>query len=330
MERIAVIGAGAWGTALALAARRAGREVLVWTRRAEQADAMVAAGENEAYLPGIPLEPEIRITASAADLADADAVLLVVPAQHLRGIAVHLAPSLPQLPPLVICAKGIEVESGRLLSQSLEEALPDFPLAVLSGPNFAAEVARGLPAAVTLACADAGLGAALVQALGGPTFRPYLSDDIIGSQVGGAVKNVIAIACGIVAGRGLGENARAALITRSLAEIARLCLARGGKRETLMGLSGIGDLTLTCTSTRSRNYSLGEQLGKGEALEDILAARRSVAEGVPTAAALAGIAAEEGLDMPICAAVQEVLQESAEIDRTIENLLARPFRAELA
>jgi glycerol-3-phosphate dehydrogenase (NAD(P)+) len=291
---------------------------------------MAAARVNETYLPGIALDPEIHITAAADDLAGADALLLVVPAQHLCGIARRLAPKLPQRAPLVICAKGIEVESGRLLSQSLEEALPDSRLAVLSGPNFAAEVARGLPAAVTLACADAGLGAALVNALGSATLRPYLSEDVIGSQVGGAVKNVIAIACGIVAGRGLGENARAALITRSLAEIARLCLARGGQRETLMGLSGIGDLTLTCTSSRSRNYSLGEELGRGASLAEILAQRRSVAEGVTTAAAIAGIARQEGLDMPICAAVQEVLQGGAEIDRTIRALLTRPFRAELA
>jgi len=228
----------------------------------------------------------------------------------------------------VICAKGVERGSGALMSELVAEILPRTPLAVLSGPTFAAEVARGQPTAVTLAAADAAVGAQLVSALGGATFRPYLSTDVVGAQVGGAVKNVIAIACGIVTGRALGDNARAALMTRGLAEIMRLGEALGGQRETLMGLSGLGDLSLTCNGPQSRNMSLGIALGKGRTLDEALAGKRSVAEGVDSAAAIAALAGRKGVEMPIVAAVDAIVHRGADIEAAIAALLARPFKAE--
>jgi len=230
--------------------------------------------------------------------------------------------------PVVICAKGIEERGGALMSEVVASSLPQAALAVLSGPTFAGEVARGLPTAVTLATSDAALGQRLIAALGTREFRPYLSDDLIGAQIGGAVKNVMAIACGIVMGRGMGDNARAALITRGLAEMVRLALAKGGKAETLMGLSGLGDLTLTCSSLQSRNHTLGVALGKGEALAQFLATRRSVAEGVSSAAAAATLARRLDIDMPIVFAIDAILHHGAAIDRVIAELLARPFKAE--
>lgn len=332
MERIGVIGAGAWGTALAVAARRAGREVVLWARDPELAAEIGTRHQNPRYLPGVRLDPEIRATASLAEAAACDALLLVTPAQAQREIAVALAPHLSPDhalgQPLVVCSKGIERGSGQLMTEVLAEALPGRATAVLSGPTFALEVARGLPTAVTLATEDAALGAVLVAALGSRAFRPYLSDDVVGAQVGGAVKNVIAIACGIVTGRKLGDNARAALITRGLAEIARLGGAKGARPETLMGLSGLGDLTLTCTSTLSRNYSLGVALGEGETLEALMAGRRSVAEGVFSAGAAVALAARLGVEMPIAGGIDEILNQGAPIEAAIEALLARPFRAE--
>ena len=328
MRRIGIIGAGAWGTALAMALHRAGREVLIWARDPALADRLNTDHENAAYLPGVRLDPALRATSDLAEAAGCEALLLVVPAQHLREIGGRLASRLAEPRPLVICAKGIEQRSGGLMSEMVAEILPAHPVAVLSGPNFAVEVARGLPAAVTLAAEDVELGAALVEALGSRAFRPYLSDDVVGAQIGGAVKNVIAIACGIVAGRDFGDNARAALITRGLAEVIRLGRAKGARAETLMGLSGLGDLTLTCTSMTSRNYSLGRALGEGQRLDDILAGRRSVAEGVFSAAAVAGLAERHGIEMPISAGVDAVLNRGAGVDETIAALLARPFRAE--
>jgi glycerol-3-phosphate dehydrogenase (NAD(P)+) len=329
MERIGIIGGGAWGTALALTARRAGRAVTLWAREAEVVAAINRDHENPLFLPGVPLDPAIRATAAIDEVAaGADLVLLVAPAQHLRDAAASLAPHLPAGAPVVICAKGIEESSGALLSEAVADALPAAPLAVLSGPTFAGEVARGLPTAVTLATADAALGERLIAALGTRSFRPYLSDDVIGAEIGGAVKNVLAIACGIVTGKRLGDNARAALITRGLAEMARLALAKGGRPETLMGLSGLGDLVLTCTSLQSRNQSLGVALGEGRALAAILAERRSVAEGVTSAAAAAALAGRLGVDMPITAAVDAILHHGAAIDQAIAALLARPFKHE--
>ena len=330
MQTFGIIGGGAWGTALAQVLRRAGRDVILWARETEVVTAVSVAAENPIFLPGIKLDRGIRATGELAAAARADAVLLTTPAQHLRAIATQLAPHLPKDVPLVLCTKGIEEKTGALMSEVAAAAAPGAPLAVLSGPTFAHEVAAGLPTAVTLAASDAALGATLVTALGGRGFRPYLSADPVGAQVGGAVKNVLAIACGIVMGKKFGDNARAALVTRGLAEMVRLAVAKGGKAETLMGLSGLGDLTLTCTGLQSRNLSLGVALGEGQTLAAILGARRSVAEGVTSSAACVALARKLGIEMPIVQAVDAILHKGAAIDREIEGLLARPFKAELA
>lgn len=328
-SRIAVIGGGAWGTAVALAALRAGRDAVLWAREPAVVEAINRDHENRDYLPGVPLPAGLTATSDDSVVAGADAVMLVAPAQHLRTVCQRLAPHWKPGAPAVICAKGIEIATQSLMSEAVAAALPaGTPVAVLSGPTFAAEVARGLPTAVTLACTDTALGARLVESLGSRTFRPYLSGDVIGAQVGGAVKNVLAIACGVVEGRTLGDNARAALITRGLAEITRLALALGGRAETLMGLSGLGDLTLTCSSLQSRNMSLGVALGTGRTLDEVMGERRSVAEGVYTARAVVALAGRLGVDMPICAAVDAILNRGAGLDETIAALLARPFREE--
>jgi glycerol-3-phosphate dehydrogenase (NAD(P)+) len=328
MTRIGIIGAGAWGTALAMVARRAGCDVTIWAHENDTVAAINDRHENPAFLPGVILNSEIYATTDLARAAAADAVMLVTPAQFLRATTAQLAAAMTAGSPVVICAKGIEQQTGALMSEVAAETLPGHKLAVLSGPTFAAEVARGLPTAVTLACADDDAADFLVAALGGERFRPYRSDDIIGAEIGGAVKNVLAIACGITEGRGLGENARAALITRGLAEMTRLCVAKGGRAETMMGLSGLGDLTLTCASTKSRNYSLGNALGQGETLDDVMASRLSVAEGVHSAAAVMRLAGTLGIEMPISQAVDEILNRGAELDSVIAGLLQRPFRSE--
>ena len=326
--QIGVIGGGAWGTAMAVAAGNAGCAVTVWAREEDVVTAINRHHENPRFLPGVPLPSALRATSALSDLAASQAVLLVAPAQHVRAMCQALAATLPAGIPVVICAKGIEGGSCALMTEVVAATLPQAPLAVLSGPTFAAEVACGLPTAVTLACTDGASGPWLVAALGSRLFRPYLSDDLIGAQIGGAVKNVLAIACGVVEGRRFGDNARAALITRGLAEIVRLGCALGGRAETLMGLSGLGDLTLTCTSRQSRNMSLGFGLGEGRSLAEILAERQSVAEGVHSAAAVVALAARLGVDMPICQAVDAILNHGAAIDNTIDGLLARPFRGE--
>ncbi len=328
MNRIGIVGAGAWGTALATVAARAGRTVVIWAREPEVAEDINTRHRNALFLPGVNLDPAITATADLAALADMEAVLLVAPAQFLRGVAQALRRHLKAGVPVVICAKGIEKASLKLMTEVVEETLPEAHLAVLSGPTFAAEVARGLPTAITLACADAGLGARLVEALGQPSFRPYLSADLIGAEIGGAVKNVLAIACGIAHGRKLGENARAALITRGMAEILRLGRAKGARIETLMGLCGLGDLILTCSSEQSRNMSLGVALGRGETLADILAARHTVAEGVATAEAVSALAESLAIEMPICEAVNRILHHGADVDAVIHQLTTRPFTVE--
>ena len=325
---IGVVGGGAWGTALAATAQRAGAKVTLWAREAEVVEAINGRHENALFLPGVSLHRSIAATGDLARIARADALLLVVPAQYVRATAQALAGVLPVDTPLVIAAKGVEMGSGAIMGEVLAETLPRNPFAVLSGPTFAIEVARGLPTAVTLAARDQALGSDLVAALGTQTFRPYLSDDPVGCEIGGAVKNVLAIACGIVSGRGLGDNARAALITRGLAEMVRLAVAKGGRPETLMGLSGLGDLVLTCTAMQSRNCSLGVALGQGRSLGDVLGERRSVAEGVASAAAVAELAVRLGLDMPIVSAVDAILHRGAAIDAAVSGLLARPFKAE--
>ena len=328
MNTIGVVGGGAWGTALALTARRAGRDVMLWAREASVVDSVNTAHVNADFLPGVALDPAIRATSDHAVIAGADAVLLVPPAQHLRAACRALAPYWRPGVPAVICAKGIELSTCALMADAVATELPGAVIAVLSGPTFAIEVARGQPTAITLACADAGLGQKLVEALGTASFRPYLSDDLVGAQMGGAVKNVLAIACGIVEGRGLGDNARAALITRGLAELTRLAVAKGGRPETMMGLSGLGDLILTASSTQSRNYSLGFALGEGRQLAEILAERRSVTEGVTTAGAVMDMAARIGVEMPICAGVDAVINKGVSLDDVIRALLSRPFRSE--
>jgi len=320
MNDIAVIGAGAWGTALAIQATRAGCQVTLWARDPVNAAAIEQSRLN-ARLPGIRLPGGIRVTSHLP--SDAAAILLAVPMQHLRGVTERLPPTDA---PLVVCAKGVEAATLRFPLEILAEIRPSNAACILTGPNFAREVAEGLPAAATLAGTDATERDRIVEMLATASFRLYGNDDTIGAQVGGAAKNVIAIAAGAVIGAGLGENARAALITRSLAELSRLTIALGGRAETVMGLSGLGDLLLTCTGPSSRNFSLGLALGRGENLADILAARDTVTEGVTTAPAL--VARAGGIDMPICAAVAALLAGRTTLARAMADLLARPRRDE--
>jgi len=329
MQKIGVIGAGAWGTALAAMARRAGRDVVLWAREDEVVESINARQVNDVFLPDVPLDPAIRATQDYAETVAADLVLLVAPAQHLRTVCGDLAPHWQEGVPAVICAKGIERGTNALMTQVIAEALPMAPPMVLSGPTFAKEVASGLPTAVTVAAEDAALAERAAAAIGTATFRPYLSSDLVGSAIGGAVKNVLAIACGLVDGKGLGDNARAALITRGLVEVVRLALSLGGQSQTLMGLCGLGDLLLTATSMQSRNYSLGSALGQGRTLEEILGERRAVTEGVYTAEAVVALAHSQGVDMPICRAMDQILNQGVEVDAAIAELLDRPVKEEL-
>ncbi|UAK24546.1 NAD(P)H-dependent glycerol-3-phosphate dehydrogenase [Sphingomonas nostoxanthinifaciens] len=322
--RIGVIGAGAWGTALAQVAAQNG-EVLLWARDPALAAAIVRDRENAPYLPGIALSPRMETSADLADLASADALLAVAPAQHLRGI---LRRTPVGARPLLLCAKGVEAGTMALMSEMAAEECPVAPIAVLSGPTFAGEVAAGLPTAVTLAVADPALGKALAARLALPAFRPYHSTDVIGAEIGGAVKNVLAIACGVVDGAGLGRNARAALIARGFAEMTRFGLARGAQAETLAGLSGLGDLVLTCSSEQSRNYSLGLGLGRGASATSLLTGRRTVAEGASTAPVLVAAAQAAGVEMPIAEAVATLLAGTAGIRDVVDALLSRPIRSE--
>lgn len=326
-DHFGIIGGGAWGTALGMALRRAGRQVTLWAREPEVVEAINLRHENPVFLPGIPLDLDLRATKDLPAIASCHALLLSTPAQHLRTILKQLRPIHSDVP-LIVCSKGIEQNSLALMSSIIEEILPQNPLAILSGPTFAAEVARGLPTAITLALQDQNLGQHLTQAIGSRTLRPYLSNDIIGTQIGGAIKNVLAVACGIVEGRGIGDNGRAAIITRGLSELTRLGLALGGKLETFMGLSGLGDLVLTCAGAQSRNMSLGYALGQGRALADILAERKSVAEGVHTAAAAVALAKQHNIEMPICEAVDRILNRNGSVDTAIDALLARPLKQE--
>ncbi|HWA20969.1 MAG TPA: NAD(P)H-dependent glycerol-3-phosphate dehydrogenase [Caulobacterales bacterium] len=327
LQHVGVLGAGAWGTALAQVAAGAGREVTVWAFEPDLATAINANHVNALYLPDRALNPAINATSDLSALAACDVILAVPPAQHMRASLARLTPLLNGAP-VVLCAKGVEQKSLALMSEVLAEAAPDAPAAVLSGPGFAVDVARMLPTATTIACADAALGARLVATIGMPSFRPYLTDDLIGAQIGGAVKNVIAIACGVAEGRKLGEGARAALITRGFTEMSRLGLAMGAKAETLNGLCGLGDLVLTCVSRTSRNTSFGIELGEGKSATEILSGRRSVAEGVATAPAVAALAKKFGVEMPICEAIDAVLAGRLSVEEAIGALLSRPFRAE--
>jgi glycerol-3-phosphate dehydrogenase (NAD(P)+) len=329
MDKIGIVGAGAWGTALAVVLTRAGRQPTLWAHEPAVVHAIRTVRRNPIFLPDIDIPGTVTVTDDLAAVAANDAVLLAVPAQHLRGVCRVLAPHWPKGAPAIICAKGIEQGSGALMTELVAQELPQARLAILSGPTFAAEVARGQPTAVTLASGEPDLAAQLVTLIGSPTFRPYASGDPVGVAVGGAVKNVLAIGCGVVEGRALGDNARAALITRGLAELARLVVAKGGRMETCMGLSGLGDLVLTASSRQSRNYSTGLGLGQGKPLEDLLGARHDVVEGVATAPAVLALAARLGVEMPVCAAVAALIDGRMTIDETIGALLARPFKSEL-
>ena len=328
MKRAGVIGGGAWGTALAQVCARAGLETVLWAREHEVVEGVNAAHENALFLPGVSLDPTIRATADFVDLARSDLVLAVTPAQHLRGTLQALSPHIADGLPVVLCAKGVEQGSLKLMTEVLAETAPGAASAVLSGPSFAGEVARGLPTAVTLACPDETLGWRLAQAIATPAFRPYLAADMVGAEAGGAVKNVLAIACGIVEGRGLGRSAHAALITRGFAEMTRLAVALGAEAETLAGLCGLGDLVLTCSSPQSRNMSVGMALGRGETLEQALSGKLSVAEGVASAPAVRALAAKLGVETPICEAVAAILSGEAAVDDSVRALLARPLRDE--
>jgi glycerol-3-phosphate dehydrogenase (NAD(P)+) len=319
---VAVIGAGAWGTALASVAARAGRDVMLYARAAEAAAHITATRENP-RLPGVNLDARIIVTSDIAAAARADIILLVIPAQNLREAATKLAPHLAPATPVIACAKGIERGTHKFMTEVIAEAAADAAPAILSGPSFASDVARGLPTAVTLATKDEALASALVQALGSATFRPYHTSDVRGVEIGGAAKNVLAIAAGIVVGKQLGASAQAALTTRGFSELVRLGRACGARSETMSGLSGLGDLILSCSSPQSRNFSLGIALGRGER-----PAKGKLAEGEFTAPVLIELAASKDVDMPVSSAVAAILSGASTIDEAIENLLTRPFKAE--
>jgi glycerol-3-phosphate dehydrogenase (NAD(P)+) len=319
---VAVIGAGAYGTALADVAARAGREVVLYARSAAAAELMQISRKNP-RLPGAAIDDSVFVTADLTLAARADIILLAVPSQQLRAALTVLAPLLPAGIPVIACAKGIERGTHQFMTEVIAEVAPSAIPAILSGPNFADDVARGLPTAVTLACADEEVAIALVQSLGSATFRPYHSTDVRGVEIGGAAKNVLAIAAGIVAGKELGASALAALTTRGFSELLRLGLACGARTETLSGLSGLGDLILSCSSVQSRNFSLGVALGRGEQ-----PARDKLAEGEFTAPVLVELAASKQVDMPVAKAVAAILAGQATIDQAIEGLLTRPFKAE--
>jgi glycerol-3-phosphate dehydrogenase (NAD(P)+) len=321
-KSVSVIGAGAWGTALAEVAARAGRKVTLYARNAEHATQIQATRVNP-KLAGIQLDPGIVVTSDIATAAQADIILAVTPAQHLRAAVGHIAPHLKPDTPVIACAKGIEHGTHKFMTEVIAEAAPGAVPAILSGPSFADDVARGLPTAVTLAARDEALAGALVQALGSATFRPYHTTDVRGVEIGGAAKNVLAIAAGIVVGRNLGASALAALTTRGFSELARLGRACGARAETLAGLSGLGDLLLSCSTAQSRNFALGLALGRGEA-----APVGKLAEGAFTAPVLCELAASRKVDMPVSNAVAAILSNRLTIDAAIEGLLTRPFKAE--
>ena len=318
---IGVVGAGSWGTALAIVAARAGRPVVLWGRDPAQIETMAALRENVRYLPGMPLPDEVQPIAALTGLADAEALLLAVPAQRLREVC----RGLPATAPLVICAKGLEQATGLRLSEVVAAERPGAAIAALSGPSFAMEVARGLPTAVTIAAADQKLAQSLALLLASPGFRPYPSDDLLGVELAGALKNVVAIAAGVTMGKGLGENARASLITRGLAELTRLGLALGARRETLMGLAGLGDLLLTATSLTSRNTSFGYALAQGRTAADLMASGQKLSEGVLTAEAACHLGRRFGVELPIAEAVRAIVAGETSVDAAIEALLARPL-----
>jgi len=325
---IGVIGAGSWGTALAATIAAGGGNVVLWTRSREQAAEIARSRENEKYLPGVKLPDSIKIVSDIKAFSPCDIVLMVSPAQAQRAVMSQFAKVLKKGIPALICSKGIEQSTNLFMSDVLAQVAPDLEAFVLSGPSFAADVVRGLPTAVTLAGPTIAKAKRVAKAIGHAGFRIYASDDILGVQIGGAVKNVLAIACGISDGKNLGESCRAALITRAFSELTRLGKALGAQPETLVGLSGFGDLSLTCSSPKSRNYSLGFRLGQGESLQEILGSRNTVSEGVYTAGVVVEIARNNHIEMPICEAVHAIVDGQSDPDAELARLLARPMRAE--
>jgi glycerol-3-phosphate dehydrogenase (NAD(P)+) len=328
LRSVSIVGGGAWGTALAQTLAHNGTTVTLWAREPDVVEDINARHVNRVFLPGVELNHAIRATGEIAAVANANVVLAVVPAQHLRSVAGKLAQHMSTNTPVVICSKGIEQQSGKFMGDVLEEVAPQALRAVLSGPSFAADVARGLPSALTLACRNETVGRQLAAALSSRQMRLYWSSDVVGAELGGAVKNVLAIAAGIVEGRGLGSSAHAAIVTRGFAELRRFGEAMGARPETLLGLSGLGDLILTCGSVQSRNMSLGRALGEGRSLAEVLAGRSAVTEGVYTAAAVVRIAREKNVDMPIAEAVHSIIEGRLDVDEAITALMQRPLKAE--
>ncbi len=327
--QVGVIGSGSWGTALSVIANRAGSDVIIGTRNHYVIQSIAQRRINDIYLPEVYLDPRISVTDKLSDCCQTDLLIIAVPSQVVRWVCIAISDVISPHIPIIIASKGIERGSLMLMSEVSQDILPNNPVGILSGPNFADEAARGLPTATTLASKNQKLLDLSAYAIGGRFFRPYLTDDIISTQIGGAVKNVIAIACGIASGRKLGENAAAALITRGFAEMARLALAKGGRYETLMGLSGLGDLLLTCGSRKSRNMSFGVAVGEGKHKDDVLSERgRTATEGVVAAESVAKLSRKHGVSMPICDAVYRVLHEDADVSGVIQELLERPFANE--
>ena len=331
MQKIGIIGAGAWGTALAQCLANGGLDVAIWAREPDAVEAINTRHENPLFMPGIQLNQRIKATNSLAETADCDTILIVTPAQYIRSTLESLKGDIAEGKPVVLCSKGIEINTGLLMSQVAEEEVPNATIAILTGPTFASEVVRGLPSAVTIAAKDKDVAQEIRDGLASKHLRPYITDDIIGTQIGGAVKNVIAIACGIVMGRNLGESARAALMTRGLAEMGRLASAMGARKKTLMGMCGVGDLMLTCTSMQSRNYSLGVLLGQGKTMNQIMEERKgkAVTEGIHTAAAIKTIAKKHAVDMMIAEIVHKCVTEEVSIDDCIKEILDRPLGQEI-
>lgn len=324
-----VAGAGAWGTALAVLLADAGRKVTLWTRNEEVADTVIRTRKNSIYLPDVTLPSAIEVTTDKSRIVEADAMLCVIPTQHIRAQLPDFREALTNRQmPVALCSKGIEQASGKTVHQMVEEIWPEAGIAVLSGPSFAADVAARLPTAVTLADQNQARGEVWTRTLATPAFRPYWSSDVIGAELGGAIKNVLAIACGMSEGAALGQSAKAALMARGFAETLRFATAMGARAETLNGLSGLGDIILTCSSTQSRNYSLGVEIGKGRKASDIIAERKTVAEGAATAPVLTRLASGLGVDMPICSAVETVLNENVPVLDVVQRLLERPLRSE--
>jgi len=328
IQNLTVIGAGAWGTALAITGARAGLNVTLWAHEENVVHDINSSQENKTFLPGIPLPSNIKAVNDFAEVGESECIFFVTPAQHFRRVSEEARQFIDETSVITMCSKGIEVSSGKLMSEVASETLPNNPFSVLSGPSFAGEVAKGLPTALTWAGENEDHISALAQKLSQSVFRIYTSKDIIGAQIGGAVKNVLAIACGIVMGKKMGANAHAALITRGFSEMGKLGAAMGAEKSTLAGLSGLGDLLLTCSSTQSRNMSLGFSLGEGQTINDILESRNTVAEGVHTSQIVSQLAEKHGVDMPICKGVKDIATGEKSVDSIIKDLLSRPVAQE--